>query len=74
MMESINTVESSIEVYMFLLTHSEEDQCVLNSRRHLHYKGMCLWTGEMTLKARECATLAGLVPTEQLTSVCNSSY
>lgn len=74
MMESINTMESSIQVYVFLLTHSEEDQCVLNSRRDLHYKWVCLWTGEMTLEARECDTLAGLVPTQQLTTVCKSSY
>lgn len=51
-------VDSSIEVYVFLLTHSEEDQCVLYSRRDLHYKWVCLWTEEMTLEARECATLA----------------
>ena len=35
-MKSINTMESSIEVYVFLLMHSEEDQCVLNSGRDLH--------------------------------------
>lgn len=58
MMESINTMESAIEVYVILLTRSEEDQCVLNSRRDLHYKWVCLWTGEMTLEARERATLA----------------
>lgn len=74
MMELINTMESSIEVYVFLLMQSEEDQCVFNSRRDLHYKWVCPWTGEMTLEARERATLAGLVPTQQLTMVCKSSY
>lgn len=58
MMESINVMDSSIEVYVLLLTHSEEDQCGLNSRRDPHYKWVCQWTGEMTLEARERAPLA----------------